>query len=267
MFRWKRNGSDSTLDMNDTNDFYDAVADHYHLFYRDWQAAVDREGMMLRRILWQRKAQKVLDASCGPGTQSIALARQGFDVTAADINQTMILKARAYAQVYNVADDITFVRAGFLELPRIVQGPFDAVLTKGNALPHLLTDSEIRMALGNFRRLLKPGGLLIIGMRDFDHLLEDRPRMIPGQFHDGEDEQHILFDIWDWDDGPPVTVTFNKFIVSGSGSDYTAKKHSVKYRALRRAELEAMLAETGFTDVRVEQQQWELMYTATKQLG
>ncbi len=262
IFKWKR--SDNTLDVNDTNDFYSAVADHYHLFYRDWQAAVDREGMTLRRILWQHKAKEILDASCGPGTQTIGLAKQGFDVTAADINRAMLQKARENAQAYKVAEKIKFVQAGFLELPSSVQGSFDAVLTKGNALPHLLTDTEIKTALGNFHKLLKPGGLLLIGMRDYDFLLEDRPRMIPGQFHDAPGEQHILFDIWDWDDGPPVTVTFNKFIVSGSGSDYTTNKHSVKYRALRREELIAMLNETGFTDVKVEQQQWELVYTATR---
>ncbi len=266
MIRWRRSngGIFHAPTMNDTNEFYDAVAEHYHLFYRDWKAVLDREGMTLRKLLWERKAQTVLDASCGPGTQAIALARQGFDVTAADINQTMILKARENAAAYHVADDITFVRVGFLELTHSLTGPFDAVLTKGNALPHLLTDGEIKTALHNFHKLLKPGGTLIIGIRDFDLLLEDRPRLIPGQFHDDPDEQNILFDIWDWDDGPPVTVTFNKFLVSGQGDDYRVQKHSVRYRALRRDELEAMLTDVGFTDLKMERQHWELVFTATR---
>ncbi len=250
--------------MNDTSDFYDAVAEHYHLFYRDWQAAVDREGAILRRVLTQRGVHSVLDASCGPGTQAIALARLGFEITAADINQTMLTKAQENARKYRVAQNMTFTRVGFLELPGALSGPFDAVITKGNALPHLLTDGEIKTALDHFHELLRPDGTLIVGIRDFDMLIEDRPRMVPGQFHDAPDQQHILFDIWDWDDGPPITVTVNKFIVSGQGAEYQVHKHAVKYRALRRAELEALLAQSGFVDVKVEQQRWELVFTATR---
>jgi glycine/sarcosine N-methyltransferase len=252
---------------NDTSDFYTAVADHYHLFYRDWEAAIDREGATLRRTLEARGAKTVLDASCGPGTQAIGLARRGFSVIATDVNKTMIAKAHANAELYKVANKIRFGHFGFLELDHAFKPgtKFDAVITKGNALPHLLTDAEIKAALRNFHILLKPGGPLIIGIRDFDFLLEDRPRFIPGQFHDNPDKQHILFDIWDWEDGPPPTVTFNKFVVSGQDSDYTVQKNSVRYRALRRAELESMLADCGFADVQVEQQQWELVFTATRQ--
>ncbi len=262
MFRFGQ--GNSAIEMNNTNDFYDAVADHYHLFYRNWEATLDREGATLRRLLGARNVRSVFDASCGPGTQAIALARLGFDVTAADLSETMLAKARENAAVYAPAGKLHYLHAGFLDLPNRVHSTFDAVLTKGNALPHLLTDGEITLALRNFHALLKPGGTLIVGIRDFDILLEDRPRFVPSQFHDDPNEQHILFDIWDWDDGPPVIVTFNKFLVSGIGEDYRVQKKSVRYRALRRAELEALLIATGFTDITVGQQQWELVFTATK---
>jgi ubiquinone/menaquinone biosynthesis C-methylase UbiE len=247
----------------DTNPFYDAVADHYHLFYRNWESAVDREGAMLRRLLTAHHVQTVLDASCGPGTQALPLAKHGFRVTAADLNATMIEKARENAINYGVADQITFLHAGFLELTdKLTSGSFDALITKGNALPHLLTDQDLSAALRNFHRLLKPGGVLVIGMRNYDLLLEDRPRFIPGQFHDDPYEQHILFDIWDWEDGPPVIITFNKFRVSGQGETYQVAKHTVRYRALTRDELEDMLTQAGFDAIKVEQQQWENVYTA-----
>ncbi len=248
----------------DTTPFYDAVVDHYQLFYRDWLAAVEREGMTLRRALGTLRGQKVLDASCGIGTQTLALAKLGCRVTASDINASMLEKARENAAQAKVGS-ITFVQAGFLDLRTTVNGTFDAIITKGNALPHLLTDAELTQALFTFRDLLKPGGKLIIGIRDYDTILEDRIRFVPGQFHDNPAEQHILFDIWDYDDGPPTVITFNKFRVSGEGEDYAVVKHSVKYRALRRAELEAMLAAAGFTAPTVETQYWELIFTATKQ--
>lgn len=259
---WSGEG-DPNLDY-DTTPFYDAVADRYHLFYRDWETTLDREGMTLRRMLPQGQYRTVLDASCGTGTQSIALAQQGYQVTAADISRQMLQKAQENAVRFKVADRITFTPTGFLALADTLSGPFDAVLTKGNALPHLLTDGELKAALGNFYRLLRPGGLLIIGMRDFDMILEDRIRFVPGQFHDGPDEQFILFDIWDYDDGPPTIITFNKFMVNGSGETYTVTKNPVRYRALRRTELDQMIAETGFVDCAVENQNWELVFTARR---
>src|SRR3954471_8378413 len=101
---------------NDTNTYYDAIADQYHLFYRDWEATLQREGSALRRTFRDRDVKTVLDASCGTGTQTIALAKQGLDVTAADPSFNMLMKAREYATKFNVVDDITFVRVGFLEL-------------------------------------------------------------------------------------------------------------------------------------------------------
>ncbi|HLY25728.1 MAG TPA: class I SAM-dependent methyltransferase [Aggregatilineales bacterium] len=253
------------LHNNETNSFYDSIAEYYHLFFRDWEATIQREGSALRKIFRGQDVRSVLDASCGPGTQSIALARLDFDVTAADPSFGMLIKARQYAQQHNVADDITFVRAGFLELPFALVGPYDAVITKGNALPHLLSDAEITQALSNFYNLLRPGGSLVIGIRDFDFLLEDRPKFVPRYAHtDDPNQDHILFDVWDWHDDSPITVTFNTFIVSGKGEQYTANKYPVTYRALRREELERMLGEVGFVETKAETQLWEVVYTARK---
>src|SRR5579863_3464420 len=106
----------AALAANDTTDFYTSIADYYHLFYRDWEAAIDREGATLRRVLNPRGVKTVLDASCGPGTQTIGLAKYGFTVVATDINATMIGKARVNAARYQVMDHIRFGRVGFLEL-------------------------------------------------------------------------------------------------------------------------------------------------------
>ena len=46
-----------------------------------------------------------------------------------------------------------------------------------------------------FYELLRPGGLLLVGMRDFELLLEDRPRFWPGRIHDEPEEQIITFDV------------------------------------------------------------------------
>lgn len=249
---------------NDTSAFYDAVAEDYHLWYRDWEAELEREGLHLRRYFREHGVQTVLDASCGPGTQSVALARLGFTITAADPSAGLLARARQLAAENGVEERIAFVQSDFRNLLSHVSGPFDAVITKGNAIPHLLRDEEIEEAILTFCELLRPGGLLLIGMRDFESLLDDRPRLLPGQVHDGPEEQVITFDVWDWDDGPPVTVIYNRFIVRGQGTAYRVRKYPVKFRALTAAEVEVVLSEVGFERFSAQRDRWEVIITAIK---
>ncbi len=255
-------------ESNNTNDFYDAIAEFYPLFNRDWETRLEREGLGLRSIFRNRGIERVLDASSGAGAQAIPLALLGFDVVAADPSPGMIRKAQEIAARYGVADRIQFERAGFLELRQDVTGPFDAVISKGNALPHLLRDDEIEAAIRAFHDLLRPGGTLVIGMRDFGPFMEDRPRFIPGFTHEFDDgSEFITFDLWEWRDGPPVIATQNLFIVRGSGHVYETIKREVTFRPLSTDEVKVVLLEVGFEDVTDQPDRTERVLVARKPLG
>ncbi|NDJ77564.1 MAG: class I SAM-dependent methyltransferase [Chloroflexi bacterium] len=252
--------------FNDTSTFYDAFAEDYQFWYRDWDTELEREGLNLRRFLRPHNVQTVLDASCGPGTQAIALAQRGYEVTAADPSPGLLERARSNADQYGVEDRITFVESDFQNLHNCCNtGAFDAVISKGNSIPHLLYDEQIEETLLIFHELLRPGGLVLIGMRDFETLLMDRLRFWPGRVHDEPGEQIITFDVWDWDDGPPITVTVNSFIVRGSGNTYRATKHPVVFRALTAEEVEVVISEVGFHSFQAERDRWEMVMTAIKE--
>lgn len=237
--------------LNDTNSFYDAIAQYYPMFYRDYTVQMEREGLGLRSVFRNRGVERVLDASCGAGAQAIPLATLGYRVTAADPSMGMLAKARSIAAKNNVSSDkLSFVQASFQTLMNHVKGPFDAIVTKGNSLPHLLEDSEIELAIATFHELLRPGGTLIIGMRDFGPFMQDRPRFIPGLNHqDDDDSEFITFDLWEWNDGPPVIATQNLYIVSGKDPDYTTLRRQVVYRPLSTDEVKVVLLEAGFEEV------------------
>jgi SAM-dependent methyltransferase len=63
------------------------------------------------------------------------------------------------------------VAADFRCLP-FATGAALAVIACDNALPHLLSLSEIRTALEEFKRCLRPGGAVVLSMRDY----HDPPR-------------------------------------------------------------------------------------------
>ncbi len=237
--------------LNDTNDYYDSIAEYYPFFFRDWETAMEREGLGLRSIFRNRGVIRVLDASCGAGAQAISLAKLGFDVVAVDPSAGMLRKAQEIAEAHGVADKIEFIRSDFLHLMDQVSGPFDAIVTKGNALPHLLLDEEIETTLLIFMELLRPGGTLVIGMRDFGPFMENRPRFIPGFIHELEDnKEFITFETWEWEDGPPVIATQNLYIIQGTPPDrYDTVRRKVMYRPLSVDEVRVVLSELGFEDI------------------
>lgn len=254
---------------NDTNEFYDAVAEHYPLFYRDWQAQLDREGLSLRAIFRGKGIERILDAACGAGTQAIPLAKLGFQVTACDPSAGMLKKAQEIASDYGVADKIEFHRTDFLHLTDVTTGKYDAIVCKGNALPHLLLDEEIETTLLIFYELLRPGGVLVIGMRDFGPFMEDRPQFIPGFAHEEDDgSEFITFDIWEWYDGPPILATQNLFIIEGRDhTTYTTVKRRVRYRPLSTDEVKVVLLEQGFEEVTDQPDRSERVLVARKPLS
>ena len=56
--------------------FYDNMADHYHLIFEDWDASMRRQGAAIAKLLPPpEKVGLILDVACGIGTQSLALAK------------------------------------------------------------------------------------------------------------------------------------------------------------------------------------------------
>lgn len=250
---------------NNTNPFYDQIAKHYPMFFRDWAVQMEREGLGLRTIFRNQGVTRILDVSCKAGAQAIPLAQLGFEVTAADPSAGMLHKAVEIAEQYHVRDKINFVRSDMVDLPKHITGTFDAVITKGNALPHITEDDEIVTALRNFHNFLRPGGMVVIGMRDFAPFMEDRPRFLPGMAHrldDGTD--FITFDIWEWREGPPVLARQNLFIVQGKGRHYETTRRRVVFRPLSTDEVKVVLLEVGFKDIEDKFDRSERLLTARK---
>ena len=104
----------------------------------------------------------VLDCGCGPGHLAIHLARlaPGVKVWALDISPDMVREATANAAAAGVARRIVPTEGDMRALP-FPDGSFDLV-TSMFAFHHL---PNPRAALREMRRVMKPGGALIV--RDF----------------------------------------------------------------------------------------------------
>jgi SAM-dependent methyltransferase len=152
--------------MLEVGAFYDALAPWYHLVYQDWESSIGRQGRALASLLaseWGSAAHRVLDAAVGIGTQALGLAALGFQVTGSDISFAAVQRAGAEA----VADFDWTAWSGRCGPFPSTRRPFDVVLACDNALPHLLSEEDIRCAFQEFLRCLRPRGGCVISMRDY----------------------------------------------------------------------------------------------------
>jgi len=109
----------------------------------------------------------ILDAGGGPGRYTIRLAEQGYTVTLLDLSPALLALARqriAEAGVV-VQEHVADVVAGSItDLSVFPDRHFDAVLCLGGPLSHVLDPAERARALGELRRMAKPGAPLLISV-------------------------------------------------------------------------------------------------------
>ena len=222
--------------------FYDKMATQYDKLFQDWYATTKEQALILDRIFKSNgyKDCRILDCACGIGTQAIGLAALGYDVTASDISNAELTEAKRRADEYNVK--ISFENADFCELSDAFDSQFDIVIAMDNALPHMLTASDLQKAVGSICGRVAKGGMFVASIRDYDSLLESKPPYSPPYIHKTENGQRVSFQTWNWNGDSYKLV---QYIVEDEKT-LGVSKFECEYRAVRRAELSSMLAVAGF---------------------
>jgi ubiquinone/menaquinone biosynthesis C-methylase UbiE len=220
-------------------DLWDELFDE--LYLKTYAFRIDQrdsapEALAAAALAGVEPGSEVLDVPCGYGRHSIPLAAAGYRVTGADRSEVMLEEARRRA---GDGEWPRFVHADMRELP-FPDASFDAVLNLFSSLGYRGEEGD-RQALGEFRRVMRPGGALVIETMHRDRLMrifqpEDWEELADGdlvlerrRFHQLEGEVEALHQL-----------------VRADGT-----RHGVTYRlrTYTTTELAALARAAGFTEI------------------
>lgn len=233
-------------DMSIIQTFYNNLATQYDKLFLDWKATTREQAEILHKIFVSNgfnNAAKILDCACGIGTQSIGIATLGYDVTASDISDGELVEAEKRAKENNVT--ICFKHADFCALSDTFTEKFDIVIAMDNALPHMLSSSDLENAIKSITNQIEKNGIFVASIRDYDSLLMDKPPYSPPYIHKTVKGQRVSFQTWVWNDD---NYKLTQYIVDDEET-LQVSKFECEYRATRRAEMTELLLAHGCNKV------------------
>lgn len=109
-----------------------------------------------------KPSSSVLDIGCGTGSLSILLAEQGHSVVGVDLSEKMLSVANSKRLHCASKDSLEFKNVSALELDEEFRNAsFDCIVS--TLMFSELSEEEQKFVLRQCRRMLKPGGQLIVG--------------------------------------------------------------------------------------------------------
>jgi len=133
---------------------------------------------------------RALDVGCGEGADAIWLARSGWTVTAIDISDVAVIRAREAAELAGAA--VEWIRGDALQTP-FPAVSFDLVSMQYPALPKAAGRAAVRALLDTVR----PGGLLLAVYHDLDDEHREHIKsqgVDPADYVDADDLARLLGD-------------------------------------------------------------------------
>lgn len=201
----------------------------------DWDARAASEGRFFIDKLRELGKHNILDVATGTGFHSVQLLKAGFNVTSADGNGRMLIKA--FENAHRHGHVMRTVHADWRWLNRDVQDQlFDAVICLGNSFTHLFEDHDRRRALAEFYAVLKHDGVLIIDHRNYDGILDH-----------GFSSKHKYYYCGDTATARPVHVDEGLARFEYSFAD--GSKHHLNMFPLRRNYLCELISNAGFQKI------------------
>ena len=227
----------------------------------DWKGRLGRELPGIEARLAAGGARRILDVGCGTGQHVAALLARGYDAHGADASADMLAKASALGiDEHDGARRLHAWRLGdpppdSLAVER-ERAPFDAVLALGNVWPQLVDPRDLAAVPPALRTLLRPGGLVVLGLKAFRVRRERGEPYLPllKREHEGRAlwfVRFVDFDVPQPDDHAVCDLHMSVLAGEADQEPEALLHRANRVRAWGPDELTAWLEEAGFVDVTV----------------
>lgn len=141
-----------------------------------WPERLKREAPFLTRFLDALPEASVLDIGCGSGEHARHLAALGFRVVGLDRSPAMLESAGDTPCPPN----LRFVLGDMRDADQVLPGEtFGGALALGNMLPFLTEAADLERALHATSRLLRPGGVFLFQLLNYERLESRGERTLP----------------------------------------------------------------------------------------
>ncbi|RKD21812.1 hypothetical protein BEP19_14450 [Ammoniphilus oxalaticus] len=213
--------------------FYNILSDYYdQIFPLNQQQA---------QFISERAGTNILDVAAGSGSLALALAEQGYTVTATDLEPNMtkqIKRKKEQAQV-----ELEIRTMDMRQLDQLPSGAFDTIICLGNSLVHLASEGEVADVLEKAFNLLSERGRLIIQIVNYDRIIADRVQALPPI----EREQVQFYRTYEW---KAAKLLFQgRLIVTGDDGQYRTFEQTTELLPLKKDALGRLLETSGFQQI------------------
>jgi len=195
---------------------------------------------------------ELLDVACGHGRIANRLAAREARVTGLDATPLFLERARADAHARGV--EVEYVEGDMRALP-FEDERFDRVVSWFTSFGYF-TEPENRQVLAEIRRVLRPGGRLLLEANNLTELL---PRWLPSSVI--ERDGNLVVDRAHFD---PVTglATTDRVVVR----DGHTRRFRYSVRMFVAVELDAWLREAGFSAIEFRGRAGEALVAQSKRM-
>jgi glycine/sarcosine N-methyltransferase len=218
--------------------FYQSIAEYYdHIFPTD-ETQVDFVKTSIPR---PHSGKGILDIGCGTGSLAVALGRHGFRVAGIDLDAAMVKQAEDKGRGLPY---LSFRQLDMRSLSGMFSpSSFDGILCFGNTLVHLKDREEVLGVCRTSKALLKSGGKFLLQILNYDRILVARLPGLPTIENDRVKFQRLYRYN---DDGSILFRT----VLTVKATDLVVENEVPLY-PLGRGEVETMLSEAGFAQIRI----------------
>lgn len=227
---------------------YDNFAHDYHWLYSSRHLSGGLALEENRDILSiSGRESRILDCSCGIGTLTLALARNGFEVTGSDGSRKMIEQAIFAAKKAGL--NVPFICSTWQELPKHFTDQFELVFCLGNSLGHCRSANEMLRSLEGMRSVLRNGGKLVIHSRNWEYLRQERQRITYFEWRERAGQRCLPIYVWDFPESINDVHKVDVVLVFDADGQASIRSYPVFYYPFRYEQLAERLKSAGFPEL------------------